>query len=129
MLLHSSDHLCGTLALADHAGLTLSDHSGAVGVHTVSGGGTGRADSFAGTGGGGAHKVDDAVLNIHGQFLALGDQLTQALVGSIASSVDHAGDQAAVTGLQCANFLTGQRCLNRNRHIKEPPFHVLPHGS
>ena len=129
MLLHSGDHLFVALTLTDHAGLTLGDHSGTVGVHTVSGGGTGRANSFTGTGGGGAYKVDDAILHIHGKLFTRCHQLTQAFVSSVTGGIDHTGDQTAVAGLQRPGNLAGQRCFDRNCHIKAPPSYVLQHGS
>ena len=66
MFFHGGDHLGATLALADHTGQTLLNEDGAVGIHSVGGGGAGRADSLAGLGGGRSDKVDNAVTDIHG---------------------------------------------------------------
>ena len=53
----------------------------------------------------------------------------QPLVGRVPGRVDHAGDEAAVPGLQLPGLLPAQGGLDGYRHIRAPPSYVWSRGS
>ncbi|MCY1220494.1 hypothetical protein D9M72_325090 [compost metagenome] len=110
VLLDRLDRHRAALGLADHgdqAGL-LQHHVGEL-VHAGGGGGAGRADHFV------AHRidradvVDDAVGEVHGQRLALGQHVLDALVRRVAAGQHLARQQQGLARLPTGDFFLGQR--------------------
>src|ERR1700738_1170287 len=88
------------LGLADHAeeGGLLEHLAGDL-VHARGGGGAGGADGFVADGVDGADVVDETSVKVDGELFALGQHVSHALVGGIASGQQLAGEQHDLAGL------------------------------
>ena len=76
-------------------------------VHAGRGGGAGGADDLVADGIDGADVVDEAALEIDGEFFAAVEHVGHALVRGVAAGEELAGEQKDLAGLPGANLVVG----------------------